>query len=201
MNIVKLGSYFAVISSAALLLCAGCGKEKKEETPKPSAAAGAGPSAQVPAAGLPGGHPTVDKTVENISQATHSGIKTQKSVRISNEVKAKWKEATLEVADSSSKISETVKIPVGSAVALKNSKFKLKVEVVVPDYWLSADMKIIETRSNEPKNPAALVTLLDGDKTVARGWIFRNLPQYNTFNDTKYSLRLVSPGQGGEAKK
>jgi len=193
MNIVRLGSYFVFISSTALLLCAGCGNEKNAEQPKPSAAAGAGPSMQAPAAGLPGGHPSADKTAENISMATHSAIKTQKPVKISNEVKAKWKEAAVEVTVASSKISETVKITVGSAVGLKNSKLKLRAEVLVPDYVLSADMKSIESRSNEAKNPAVLVSLLDGGKTVARGWIFRNLPQYNTFNDPKYSLKLVSP--------
>ncbi len=199
MTIGKLGKYFFVFSSAALLFgmgAAGCGKEKKEETQKTAAAPET--TGQAPGAALPGGHPSVDKTVENISQATHSGIKTQKPVRISNAVMARWKEATLEVADASSKTSETIKITVGSAAGLKNSRLKLKAESLVPDYVLSADMKSIETRSNEPRNPAVLVSLLDGEKTVARGWIFRNLPQFNTFNNPKYSLRLVSPGEGGK---
>lgn len=204
MTIGKLGKYFVVFSGAALLFgmgAAGCGSEKKDEAAKPSAETAPESPKGAPVAGLPGGHPSVDKTAENISMATHSGIKTQKPVKISNAVKARWNEATLEISDSSSKKSETIRITVGSSVGLKNSKLKLKAETLVPDYVLSADMKSIESRSNEAKNPAVLVSLLDGEKTVARGWIFRNLPQFNTFNNPKYSLRLVSPGEDGEAKK
>lgn len=201
MTIGKLGRYFFVFSSAALLFgigAAGCGNEKKDEAAKSPAATAPG---SAPVAGMPGGHPSVDKTAENISMATHSGIKTQKPVRISNAVKARWNTVTVEVADASSKASDTVKITVGSAVGLKKSGLSLKAEALVPDYVLSADMKSIETRSNEAKNPAVLVSLLDGEKIVARGWIFRNLPQFNTFNNPKYSLRLVSPGEDGEGKK
>jgi len=120
-------------------------------------------------------------------------MKTQKQVRISKEVKDKWKEVTLEVGNMSTKKAAKATIKIGSSVKVTGTSFVLTVENFVPDYVLSSDMKFIETRSNEPKNPAVLLSMTDGKKQVARGWVFKTLPSFNSFNHNKIVIVLVGP--------
>ncbi|MBI5345227.1 MAG: hypothetical protein HZB83_07850 [Deltaproteobacteria bacterium] len=158
------------IAAACIMVFAvtGCGKDKKEKT------AGVPDTVGAPAGEAPAGHPAVDKTAEDITKAAHGGIKTQKEVRLSEEVRARWKEVKLQITDASSRATGTVTIKVGGDVKLTNDGYRLRVETFVPDYAI-AD-KHIESRSSEPKNPAVLVNLLEGDKSVARGWIFKDFP-------------------------
>lgn len=179
-----------VAASAALITFAGCG-EKKQQSAEPQPAQQAGE-------GVPAGHPAVDQTATDISKAQHANIKTQKTVSISEEVRKKWKEVKIEITDASSGSKQAVTIQVGSQVMLKPG-VHLKVEAFVPDYAIS-DNKV-ESRSNEPKNPAVLVELIENDKSAARGWIFKDFPEFNSYGDKRFSLKLVAPGAEKAAKK
>lgn len=210
----RIISGFVVAICAAALGLTGCGNDKKE-VPKaavepqpaqtstaqaPVAAQSPGaPQTSAPAAAsagdaqLPPKHPPVDKRAENITMAQHVTMKTQKQVRVSKEVKDKWKEVTLEVGDMTTKKSVQAVIKIGATVPIKGTAFTLTVENFVPDYVLSADMKFIESRSNQPKNPAVLLSLNEGKKQVARGWVFKTLPSFNSFNHPKILVGLVGP--------
>lgn len=210
-----------VIAASALLVFTGCGKEKKaQESAAPqgmSANAGAPasqPPQQQPApqgeqAGLPAGHAPIDKSKEAAQGSTApagalpsghpttagggpEGAKAQRALSISPEVKARWSEAKLEVTDSNTKTKESLTIKVGSTGDLKKKGFKLKVEALVPDYSISDNR--IESRSNDPKNPAVLIELFDGDKSVAKGWVFKNFPDFNSYRDDRVGILLVAPG-------
>lgn len=190
-----LKTCFLVAASVMLLVVTGCGEKKSQESAKSadanvSAPATPGAPGQEGQGKLPEGHPPVDKTTEDITKVAHTNIKTQKEIKISDDVKAKWKEVKIEVTDSSQK-KELLTLKVGNVVPLKKEPFKLKVEVFVPDYAIS-DNKIL-SRSNEPKNPAVLIDLMDGDKTVARGWIFKEFPEFNSYNDDRFQIALIAP--------
>ncbi len=185
---------------ALVIGLAGCGEKKSQEAPAPAQQATApqeAPAGQPGAdAQLPTGHPQTAATEGAQPGAQpkvdHGTIKTQKVVKLSDEVKAKWKEVKLEITETASKSKDVVAIKVGSAAKLKKEGFSLKVEALVPDYSIAENR--IESRSNEAKNPAVLVELLSGDKSVAKGWIFRDYPEFNSFNDPNVQLKLVAPG-------
>ncbi|MCC6503535.1 MAG: hypothetical protein IT362_10440 [Deltaproteobacteria bacterium] len=180
--------FFLVTASAVILAFTGCSGEKKAEVP-------AQPEQGQQA--MPEGHQPVDKTQEDISKVQHANIKTQKTVSLSNEVKAKWKEVKLELIDNATGAKEAVTIKVGGDVKLKEG-VRLKVDALVPDYAIAENT--IESRSNEARNPAVLLELVEGDKTIARGWVFRDFPEFNSYNDGKFTVRLVVPAPA-QAKK
>lgn len=184
---IKNASRFFLITAAFTFALAGCGGEKKAEEAKE------GDQAAVSADGtMPEGHPSVEgQPADDMSKVEHANIKSQKEVSLTEEVKATWKEAKLEVTDSSSGSKDVMAIQVGSTVPLKKEGFKLKLEALVPDYAIS-DNKI-ESRSNEARNPAVLVELFEGDNSVAKGWIFRDFPEFNSYKDERFPLSLVAP--------
>lgn len=164
------------------LITAGCGKEKAE-APKAETA----PAAEQAA---PAGHPPVEQAAPQQPATDHSAIKSQKEVKLSKEVLAKWKEAKIEIADSTTGSKNTLTLKVGSTTDLKGGH-KLKLEAFVPDYAIADNH--IESRSNEANNPAVLVTVLDGGNTIARGWVFLSFPEFNSFKSDRYSVALLGP--------
>ncbi len=182
--------FFLIFMSIFLLGLAGCGNGSKKE----GAAGKKAPAASVAASAkeaTPPGHPGADKAGEEIAKASHAAIKSQKEIKISDEVRKKWKEVKIKITDASSKEAASLKLKVGSSVKLTDDGYALKVEVFVPDYAIVGDH--IESRSNEPKNSAALVDILKGGKVVTHGWIFKDFPEFNSYNNRRFQLVLVGP--------
>lgn len=178
--------FFLVSASIALLAVTGCSGEKKAEQAAQPAATEGGMQGQA----APQNHPPVDQTQEDISKVSHANIKTQKVVSLSDDVKSKWKEAKLEITDAGSNGKQVVSIKVGGDVKLKEG-VRLKVEALVPDYAIADNQ--IESRSNEARNPAVLVELIENDKSVAKGWVFRDFPEFNSYTDARFPIKLVLP--------
>lgn len=200
------GRYFVIAASAALFAVVGCGNEKKEQPKAAQETAAVAPAQPVmpPAqTGVPAGHPAAAPSADsgapaNAGMPGHTGMKSQKEVKLSKEVMAKWNTVLLDVTDASSKKKAQLTIKVGSSVTLNNAALKLKVEAFVPDYMITEDH--IESRSNEADNPAVLVALLDGDKVVAKGWVFKTLPDFNSYTDPRYPVVLVGPSSENKKK-
>ena len=207
---VNIGSFsrMMLVSAGIALIFTGCGPDKtgkKEDkaaneaaapaasVPPPAPTSGGALSSAIPQGGaMPEGHPQLDKTDATMPGVMHSGLKGQKEVRLSDEVKAKWKEVTLNITDASTKKTVSMTLTVGSTTPVGSDGSKLKIDAFVPDYSISGDH--IESRSNEPKNPAVLVTLYKGDKAVAKGWVFKKLPDFNSYNNDRFHIALESPG-------
>lgn len=189
-------SCLLVLAGFTLITFTGCGGEKKAP-PAPQQEAAAPAADQ---AAMPEGHPAIGQPGQPMGQpgelppTDHSNIKSQKRLNIAPAVQAKWKEATIEVTDASTKKTETFTVKTGSTVELKGSGFKVKLEAVVPDYAIIGDA--VESRSNDDRNPAVLVELIEKDKSVARGWVFRNFPDFNSYKDSRIQVVLVAPVAG-----
>ncbi len=185
-------SYVLIIASLMLFVFAGCSSEKK--APQSAAPEQAAPAAESSQA-LPEGHPKVaDQGMNEMAKAAHAVIKTQKKVKISDEVKNTWKAAKLEITDAASKQKKTLVLKVGSSVQLNDAGLKLVLDTVVPDYAIAGDT--IESRSNEAKNPAVLIEVFDGKKSVEKGWVFKDFPEFNSYTDINYPIVLVEPISG-----
>jgi len=181
------GSFLTIFLVVAVLALAGCGGEKKQAPAAKKTAASAGAKQA-----MPNGHPSMEKTTDDIAKASHSQIKTKKAVKISDEVRKKWKSVTLEITDLTARATKTVELKVGSTTQLTDDGYEIKVEVLVPDYAINGDH--IESRSNEAKNPAALIDLQKkGGKVETRGWIFTAFPEFNSFNNKRFHFVLKKP--------
>ena len=141
------------------------------------------------ATALPGGHPAVGGGDATSKPTDHGSVAGGKEVRISDEVKAKWKVAEIELTDTSSATKKVLKLDVGKKVAVKGTNFKILAVVLVPHYVIYEDH--IGSKSNEPNNPAVLMELYDGDNVVARGWIFKTFTTFNSFVHEKYAVALL----------
>lgn len=197
----KTGMHLALLAilAAALMAFAGCSSEKKS-APKAEAPKGETQKTEAaPQATLPEGHTPVEELAQDIQKMSHSNIKTTKEVNLSDEVKNTWKNVTLEITDFSSQQTASVNFEVGSKVKLNDEGLRLQVEVFVPDYIIVEEGRI-ESRSNEPNNPAVLISLLKDDEAITRGWVFRDFPQFNSFNDSRFGVSLVSPEKPAEGK-
>ncbi len=180
------GSFLVLFLVVAALTLGGCGGEDKKAPVSKKAEAPAGAEQE-----LPSGHPSMNQARDDIAKASHSQIKTKKAVKVSDEVRKKWKSVTLEISDLSEKATKTVELKVGSTTQLTDDGYEIKVEILVPDYAINGDH--IESRSNEPKNPAALIDLQKDGKVETRGWIFTQFPEFNSFNSNRFRFVLKAP--------
>lgn len=167
------------ITIAAL---SGCSNKKEGATTETRS-----PAAQQAPATEPAAMPLQAAPVK----AQHGGSKQEKELKLSDEVKTKWKEVKLDVTDSSAKSLESVTVKVGGSVHIGKNGATLKVAAFVPDYAMS-DNNIV-SRSNDLKNPAVLLELLEGGKVAVRGWVFNKFPDFNSFNSAKFKVALAQP--------
>jgi hypothetical protein len=200
-NIIKGGLLPLVLLTFVFAVFTGCSSEKKE-VPKATAEeqveAKVSTESVARGSAMPSDHPAFDETTDAINKASHANIRTKKELDISDEVKATWKEVQIEITDNAAKLTKVVTLQVGSVVQLTDEGHHLKIEILVPDYAIAENK--IQSRSNEPNNPAVLVDLLEKDKSVARGWVFREFPEFNSFNNPRFHLVLVAPGAAKKAE-
>jgi hypothetical protein len=163
-------------------LAAGC---KKKEEPKTGEAPTPEAARELPAEHPPVGEPGKEITIQ------HAPVKTTKTVKVSEDVRERWKVVELGVSDVSTKTTEVFKVEVGKNVPIKNTGFTVRIEAFVPDYTIYEDH--IGSKTNEPANPAALVELYEGGKSVAKGWIFLRFPTFNSFRHERIGIALISP--------
>ena len=206
-----------------LVLLAGlisCNKqEEKKETGNVEAKKEA--TAEIGEAKLPIGHPPIeggaeqsissgkDTVVEgreqekvgdpNISAVGHpSGGEVKRDVRVPDEVKTKWKSVNLKLIDREKKTEEVIAINIGKEVAIKGTNFTIKAATFLPHYTMYDTY--IGSKSNEPVNPAILVELLEGGKSRAKGWVFANFTDFNSFKHARYEI-LLPPISSTEGRK
>ncbi len=172
-----------------LLFAGGCSAEGEKTAKKESPPATE--KLQVKEDGkLPEGHPTI-KMGGNKNMVNHGGMKTQRQVVVSDEVKTRWKTVELEITDRKLNTKDIVKVEIGKEVGVGKTGYTIKVETFLPDYAVFSDH--IGSRSAEPNNPAVLVELMRDDKSVAKGWVFEKFPTFNSYQHERFALALLAP--------
>jgi hypothetical protein len=134
----------------------------------------------------------MDEMTEAIQRASHANIKTQKEVVLTDEMKAKWNEVQVAITDNANQRTETITLKVGSKVKLTEEGYFLTIDAFVPDYAI-AESKIV-SRSDEPNNPAMLVSLYENETQITRGWVFKDFAEFNSYSNSRFVLQLVGPG-------
>ncbi|MCF6280999.1 MAG: hypothetical protein L3J28_02125 [Candidatus Polarisedimenticolaceae bacterium] len=143
---------------------------------------------------MPSDHPSIDEDnpgsldEEDFGHPELSGSEIK--IIVPEEVQSKWQTVILGVANAAEK--SEVQAQIGVPTVLEKSGLVLLVEAFLPSY--TSDFNTITSISNELDNPAAMIQLKSGDEVVARGWVFKNLPEYNTFKHASVVLTLQTAG-------
>lgn len=145
---------------------------------------------------MPSNHPSIDEDNpgalddENFGHPELGGAEIE--IVVPEDVQLTWRVVPLNVMVDGD--SSKIQVEVGVPMLLEKSGLELLVEAFLPSY--TSDFNTITSISNEPKNPAIMVQLKKSDEVVARGWVFQNLPEYNTFKHGTVVLTLEIEVQG-----
>jgi cytochrome c biogenesis protein len=87
------------------------------------------------------------------------------------------------------------KIGVRDIVEVPDSQLRIKAARVVPDFIRDGSGNV-GSRSNEPRNPAALLELYEGDELKDESWAFIKYPDFHGSSKSGYSLKFLSIDRG-----
>jgi len=159
--------------------------------PPPSPTTGA-PGDAIPA-GLPADHPPIDGAgvTTQTGERPHPQMgRTARTVRVPDAVKGKWQAVKLQVERKGNGASpRTLMVKLGGESVVPGSKLKVRVNDFLPA--LQVKDNEITSASNEPSNPAALVTIWEDGKQVFHGWLFGKFPDLQPFEHPAHRVTLL----------
>ena len=120
-------------------------------------------------------------------------------IELPEEVKGHWAAVELSVISAQGE-PKKIRVPLNEPVALENTGLAVKVSAFVPTY--TSDFEKITSVSNNLDNPAVMLHLMKDEQEVTSGWVFMNLPEFNTFKSEEVTISLVSaePANKGDAQ-
>ena len=111
-------------------------------------------------------------------------------VRIPDPVKGKWQAVKLRVEEKDGgRPPEVITVKLGGQLAIPGSKLRVKVGEFLPALQVSGGE--ITSASNDPTNPAVLVSVSEDGKDTFNGWLFSKFPEMQPFEHPKYRITLV----------
>ncbi|WP_041245212.1 DUF2155 domain-containing protein [Geotalea uraniireducens] len=126
-----------------------------------------------------------------VESAAPKGQVTKKEAKVvvPDSVKGKWKAVKIAVTDKNTKKDTVYTVNIGSELALPNSNLTIKVENFLPHFMMEGTT--LTSQSNEPKNPAAQVRVIENGKEIFKGWLFTLYPTTHAFQHPRYGFTLV----------
>ncbi len=123
--------------------------------------------------------------------APMSGHATKKEavVVVPDSVKGKWKAVKIAVTNKETNKETVYTVAVGATITIPNTDLSLKVDNFLPHFMMEGTT--LTSQSNEPKNPAAQVQIMEGGKEIFKGWLFSLYPTTHAFQHPKYGFTLV----------
>jgi hypothetical protein len=115
--------------------------------------------------------------------------KKESTVAVPEMVKGKWKAVKIGVTDKHSNKETVYTVAIGSSLNIPGSNLAIRVDNFLPHFTMEG--RILTSLTNEPKNPAAQVRILEGNKEVFMGWLFSLYPTTHAFQHTDYGFSLV----------
>ena len=156
--------------------------------------------AQAAAAGeqspLPPNHPPVGGTSPGGDQP-HPQVGTPgRTLRVPESVKGKWQSVKLQVMPKDGGAAQVVTVKLGGDAAVPGSAITVHATEFLPALQVVSDG--VTSASNEPVNPAALVSIAENGKEIFRGWLFGKFPDMQPFEHPKYRITLLEgvPAKG-----
>ncbi|MFQ5598736.1 MAG: DUF2155 domain-containing protein [Nitrospiria bacterium] len=163
---------------------ASCNKNEEsysiEEIPGPPPMAAANPSAQAVDEPMP--PPLRDGAHDDIPDLSDA------RVVIPEGVKGKWKSVTLMLEDKISHEITEHTVDLGQEWSIPDSNLKVKVGTFLPDLIIQG--KVFTSVSNELKNPAIHVRIVENGAELFEGWLFSLFPTMHSFQHERFSITL-----------
>jgi hypothetical protein len=97
--------------------------------------------------------------------------------------------------DSQAGKGGVIDVPLGGAAAIPGTDLQVRADVFLPAFTMNAAE--ITSTGTAPENPAARIAVLQGEKEVFGGWIFKRFPEVHPFQHPRISLAL----EGGVPRK
>jgi hypothetical protein len=144
------------------------------------------PTATPPHATGDAGNPA-DLNQQLAAQHPMPAGKKKLAVAVPDSVKGKWSSATLAVTTGGAE--KELKLAIGDKISL-GKNLQLHLVHYLPAY--TSDFQSVTSSSNEPTNPAIQVQAISNGQVIAEGWIFQNLPEFNSFRNEQVKVRLIS---------
>jgi len=122
----------------------------------------------------------------------HEGVAPKKKesvVVVPDSVKGKWKAVKIAVTDKTANKETVYTVNIGSSLTVPDSGLTIAVDAFLPHFTM--DGTTLTSQSNEPKNPAAQIRILEGNKEQFKGWLFSLYPTTHSFSHPKYGFTLV----------
>ncbi len=104
------------------------------------------------------------------------------------DVQKKWKVVVIEVANKETNDQKDYMVDINKDFVIPDTNLKLNVLAFLPDFFMSA--KVITSRSNELKNPAAKVVIYEDNTKIFEGWLFQKLPTIHPFEHKVFAIKL-----------
>jgi hypothetical protein len=130
-----------------------------------------------------------EKATETVPSHGPGGARKESTVVIPASVKGKWKAVKIAVTDKLSGKETVYTVEIGNAVTIPGSGLTVKVDTFLPHFVMEGTT--LTSQSNEPKNPAAQIRIMEDGKEIFKGWLFSLYPTTHTFQHTRYGFTLV----------
>ena len=130
------------------------------------------------------------KKEENASPAGGQSVtKKEAVVVVPRSVQGKWKAVRIAVTDKSINKDTVYTVTIGTPFTIPGSDMTITVSSFLPHFVMEGTT--LTSQSNEPKNPAAQVRIMDKDREIFKGWLFALYPTTHAFQHPKYGFTLV----------
>ena len=104
------------------------------------------------------------------------------------EVAAKWKAVELSI-QVTGRPKQRLRLSVGDHLKLASTDLTLSVIAFAPSFKITGDA--VTSSSDNLENPAVLLELKNPQGKVAEGWVFKKLPEFDTFRSDKVVVKLI----------
>ena len=115
--------------------------------------------------------------------------KKEATVIVPDSVKGKWKAVKIAVTDKNNNKETVYTVTIGSTFSIPNTNLSIKVENFLPHFMMEGTT--LTSQSNDPKNPAAQVRVMEGGREIFKGWLFTLYPTTHAFQHPRYGFALV----------
>jgi hypothetical protein len=110
-------------------------------------------------------------------------------VVVPGSVQGKWKAVKIAVTDKETNKESVYTVAVGSGFTVPGTRLEIRVDNFLPHFVM--DGTTLTSQSNEPKNPAAQIRIIEGGNEIFKGWLFSLYPTTHAFQHPKYGFTLV----------
>ncbi len=130
-----------------------------------------------------------EKVSETVPSHGTGGMQKGSTIVIPDSVKGKWKAVKIAVTDKVSGKETVYTVAVGNSVSIPGSNLSVKVDTFLPHFVMEGTT--LTSQSNEPKNPAAQIRIMEDGKEIFKGWLFSLYPTTHAFQHPRYGFTLV----------